>query len=94
MTQTNIEYVAELCNSTPCSSGVPDSWCDIVAECHKEMLATGIGFNVDQIKEKFDGLRFYYTSDENFPDEELDYIIRKAEQAVYNLSPKDLYFYG
>ncbi len=83
----NIEYVKDLCDNASCSSQVPDSWCDIVADCHREMLATGIGFTVAQIKEKFGGLRFYFTSDNNYS--KLEPIVRKAEQAVYDLEREE-----
>ena len=84
-TEENIKYVKALCIETGWS-GVPDEWCDIVADCHREMLATGIEFSVDQIKEKFGGLRLYYSCKRDSVDYELlDEIIRKAEESVWNL---------
>lgn len=83
--QENIDKVAELCKNTPCWSGVPDDWCDIVAECYDDLVATGIEFTVSQIKEKFGGLRFYITCSDADDYKALHEITDRAEAKIYEL---------
>lgn len=38
-------------------------WKDIVSDCHTELLAIDPDYKILQIKEKFNGLRYYFTSE-------------------------------
>lgn len=44
----------------------PKQWYPIIVECHRKLLELDPHYTVDQVKEKFGGLRYYFSmSDEN-----------------------------
>lgn len=43
-------------------SGVGRGWWPLVTEVHEKLLALDPDYTVDQVKEKFGGLRFYFTA--------------------------------
>jgi hypothetical protein len=45
---------------TPCSSGVGKGWWPVVQATHKMMLRICPEYQLDQVKEKFGGLRYYW----------------------------------
>lgn len=42
------------------NNGIGKGWYPIVEELHKQMLAVDPGYTIQQIKEKFGGLRYYW----------------------------------
>lgn len=46
-----------------CWSGIGKGWFPIVDALHKYLLSLDPGYQIDQIKEKFGTLRYYYSSD-------------------------------
>jgi len=40
---------------------VPPGWLDLVADCHKRLIKVHPDYVLGQVKEKFGGLRYYYT---------------------------------
>ncbi len=70
-----------------------DEWYPVILKAHKELSALFPGYNIDQIKEKFGGLR-YYVSPGSCPEEKWDYeksakIIRQAEAEAAEISEKN-----
>ena len=59
------------------TAAVGDGWLDIVVEATAQLEALDPGFKILQIKEKFGGLRYYYT-----PTEGANTATRKAMEAV------------
>lgn len=57
---------------------VGPGWEPIVDELHAKMLALDPGLRVDQVKEKFGGLRYYYTP-HAAPDYTLSPVVREYE---------------
>jgi len=39
----------------------PEDWYPFILDCHKELLAIDPQYRIFQIKEKFNGLRYYFT---------------------------------
>lgn len=73
-----------------CGAYFPDEWLPIIEKLSEkisnELIGSGIEeFSVDQIKEKFGGLR-YYVSGSN---ETIDQFIVEAENKVYELENKN-----
>lgn len=62
-------------------SGVGEGWHPIVAECHKKLLELDPDYRIDQIKEKFGMLRYYFTPSEK-PGEEGNETYEKMEAVV------------
>jgi hypothetical protein len=73
-----------------CGAYFPDEWLPIIEELSlkisNELIASDIKeFSVDQIKEKFGGLRYYVTGS----NEKIDQFIVEAENKVYELEKKN-----
>lgn len=45
---------------TPCWSGVGKGWWPVVEATHKAMIRVAPNYGLDQVKEKFGGLRYYW----------------------------------
>lgn len=73
-----------------CGAYFPDEWLPIIEELSlkisNELIASDIKeFSVDQIKEKFGGLRYYVTGS----NEKIDQFIVEAENKVYELERRN-----
>jgi len=60
-------------------------WCDegwwtLIANCDKEILAIDPNYTIFQIKEKFGGLRYYYSPSSPIHGSKIDEVIRKYEK--------------
>ena len=65
-----------------CGFGLPLGWYDLVGGlCEKLAPIVPDDFQVDQVKEKFGGLRFYYSNG----NEEVDKLVREAEDKSYEI---------
>ena len=69
-----------------CGAYIPDEWLPIIEELSQqisdELIVSGIeDFTVDQIKEKFGGLRYYVTNS----NQKIDEMIVEAEKKVAKL---------
>lgn len=62
-----------------------DPWYEIIAACDREMQAIDPHYRIDQIKEKFWGLRYYFTPSDPTLRLALEEPVRRAELAVDNL---------
>jgi hypothetical protein len=56
-----------------------DGWADLVHECHLNILEIDPKYKINQIKEKFGVLRFYYQNDPEIESNKIDDIIQKYE---------------
>jgi len=60
-----------------CDSGIGKGWLQIVINVDKQLSAINPDYRIDQIKEKFGGLRFYFSG---ISYDEVSEIIENAEQ--------------
>lgn len=61
------------------SSGVGKGWWPLIQEVHEKLLAIDPNYKVDQVKEKFGGLRYYWSSDLDMYDQ-FNAIVGEAEE--------------
>lgn len=54
-----------------CGYYPPDGWTKLVEQCHDAIVAIDPAYKIDQVKEKFGGLRFYFTNSGEYYDDEL-----------------------
>lgn len=59
-------------------ASVNPGWVPIVEELHAAILEIDPDYRVDQVKEKFGGLRFYYSTDSDRGDE-IEALVKAAE---------------
>jgi hypothetical protein len=60
-------------------------WWPAISWCHEELTKLCPDYTVDQVKEKFGGLRYYFSVPEGTPDEirtKMDHIVHCAEMWV------------
>ena len=79
---------------TPCVSYVGKGWWPVVEATHKMMLRIAPDYQLDQVKEKFGGLRYYWhlpTLFEKMPeDADEDWVPDPADEAEYKLKYEQL----
>jgi len=85
-------------NYVPCGADIPESWEPVVIRLIQD-IEDVVGyvdwFKIDQIKEKFGGLRFYYSLDSEMdvPDivdtDRIDKLIADAEDTVWEIARKE-----
>lgn len=63
-------------------SGVGSGWWPIVEDTHRRLLEIDPGYTVDQVKEKFGGLRYYFTASDGPSDhyDVMEAIVDEAER--------------
>jgi hypothetical protein len=52
----------------PWGSEVGDGWMPVVLDTHAKLKHLDAGYTIDQIKEKFGGLRYYFTPSSDCPE--------------------------
>jgi len=57
-----------------------EGWWRIISMCDRELALLDPGYTIFQIKEKFGGLRYYYSPSNPLDAESMDVIIRKHEK--------------
>ena len=63
-------------------------WWDVVEETHQKLLALDSGYQIDQIKQKFGGLRYYFSPsqfDDGLVDEAMNKVVAEAEKKCSKL---------
>jgi hypothetical protein len=58
----------------------PISWYPHILKCHQELVAVDRLYTIAQIKQKFDGLRFYISASDPQLSPRLQEIVRKYEE--------------
>ena len=67
------------------ASEAPHPWLPIILEAHQRLLLIDPEYQIDQIKEKFGYLRYYYHSDlpwESSERNSMEQVVEEAERAV------------
>lgn len=60
---------------------VPEGWHKIVLKCHEMLIHMDPSYQVEQVKEKYGGLRYYYSSEKQGVERKImDAIISSAER--------------
>jgi hypothetical protein len=62
---------------------VPDSWLPHIWECHIKLKAIDANYVIHQIKEKFNGLRYYFTASNDYSQELMQEIVDRYEKDSY-----------
>lgn len=62
---------------------LPEGWASLVAELDAKLTEINPDYRLDQVKEKFGGLRYYFESDVEF--ERMQTIVREAEERSYTV---------
>lgn len=62
----------------------PDSWLPHIWNCHLELKEIDPGYVIHQIKEKFNGLRYYITATNPETEEQMREIITRYEKDSYS----------
>ena len=57
-----------------------EGWWKIISMCDKELSLLDPGYTIFQIKEKFGGLRYYYSPSNPHNSEGMDLVVRKYEK--------------
>lgn len=60
----------------------PEDWYPLVLKCHEELLEIDPNYTIFQIKEKFGGLRYYFSPSNPAKQNELFQVTMKWEKAV------------
>lgn len=71
----------------------PQEWEDLIIEVDEKLSALDPDYIVDQVKEKFWGLRYYYTPSEGVSEEsvkQMRSIVSDAENRSYELLKREL----
>jgi hypothetical protein len=63
-----------------CGSFLPDGWAAIVTALNNDIRMIDPQYTIDQIKEKFGGLRYYITLSDNELGPEIYKLVREAEE--------------
>ncbi len=69
-----------------CGYSAPQGWEDLVVECHRAIVAICPDYKINQIKEKFRGLRYYVSLPDGITKETSDQVydlIRSAEAKAW-----------
>lgn len=80
VTEANANYIARW---------LGDPWYTAIKGCHLEMMTIDPQYRIDQVKEKFWELRYYFTASDPMFREALTECVRKAERHVAALNPPD-----
>lgn len=62
---------------------VGPGWQPLIEKLNRDLLALDPDYRIDQIKEKFGGLRYYWTASEDLPDDPwlaMDHLVADAER--------------
>ncbi len=60
----------------------PEDWYPFIINCHKELHAIDANYTIFQIKEKFGGLRYYFTPSNPENNQEMLKVTFKWEKAI------------
>lgn len=60
--------------------GVGEGWQPLVRETHEKLVALDPDYTIDQVKEKFGGLRYYFSGSEDSPWDAMRIVVMEAER--------------
>lgn len=69
-------------SKTFCGDWCPVGWEDLVEKLHQDIYVIKPDYKIDQIKEKFGGLRYYIDTYDN---DEIQRLIEEAEEKSYTI---------
>lgn len=82
----NAPFLDDYWSKHPCSSEIHDGWLWLVAQLHTDLIKIDPDYRIDQVKEKFGGLRYYVTlSCDKEKSDQCYELISKAEKDSFTI---------